>query len=283
MKVLIIQENGRHEENRHFRECFSIQRALIKLEHEADIWGLGHENYHKPIDYDSYDLILNLENYAQTAGNWLPDLSKVKTVKLLWSIDAHCLGTPVFEKEYNRGGYDFLLHSSQDHVQKEYHIWFPNSFDDTIIKPIEMKKQHDFGFCGNYANRKQLLEWLEAKYGLHLDIFVIGENMVKAVNSYRCHFNMNMAWNQLSGLNYRNYETIGCGTLLLTSHSTEYDELGFKDGENCFLYKSIPDLEEKIDFINKNDISNVAKAGLKLSKSHTYEVRMEKLLKDIKI
>ena len=30
MKILIIQENGRHIENREFRECFNLHRALIR-------------------------------------------------------------------------------------------------------------------------------------------------------------------------------------------------------------------------------------------------------------
>ena len=58
MKVLIIQENGRHEENRNFRECFCLQRSFIKLGNTADVWGLGHENYNTTPDYEDYDLIL---------------------------------------------------------------------------------------------------------------------------------------------------------------------------------------------------------------------------------
>jgi hypothetical protein len=29
MKILLIQENGRHNENRHFRECFCLQRGFV--------------------------------------------------------------------------------------------------------------------------------------------------------------------------------------------------------------------------------------------------------------
>ena len=57
MKVLIIQENGRHEKNRSFRECFCLQRGFEKLNHKADVWGLGHDSYSENPDYESYDLI----------------------------------------------------------------------------------------------------------------------------------------------------------------------------------------------------------------------------------
>ena len=63
MKFLIIQENGRHEISKHLRECNSMQRAFIKCGAECDVWGLGHENYNTVPDYNSYDVIINLENY----------------------------------------------------------------------------------------------------------------------------------------------------------------------------------------------------------------------------
>ena len=42
-RILIIQENGRHERNREFRECFCLKRAFNQLGFGCDIWGKGHE------------------------------------------------------------------------------------------------------------------------------------------------------------------------------------------------------------------------------------------------
>ena len=65
MKILIIQENGRHQENQHYRECFCMKRSLEKLGCNVKIWGLGHQNFEdKKIPTEKYDLILNLENYV---------------------------------------------------------------------------------------------------------------------------------------------------------------------------------------------------------------------------
>ena len=69
MNILIIQENGRHKENRLFRECFCLQRAFKNQGYNAAVWGLGHENYNDVIDYESYDLIINLENYLIRNNN----------------------------------------------------------------------------------------------------------------------------------------------------------------------------------------------------------------------
>ena len=84
----------------------------------------------------------------------------------------------------------------------------PNAFDDSLVKPLDIEQKHELGFCGNYVNRRSILEWLEQNHGLHLDIFVIGDDMVKSINSYKCHFNLNIA----NDINYRSFETIGCGT-----------------------------------------------------------------------
>jgi len=134
MKILLIQENGRHDVNRHYRECFCLQRGFTSLNHNCDIWGLGHYNFQQTPKWNSYDLIINLENYDERG--WVPCLNNTEgPKKFLWSIDAHCQGEEIYEQTFSKGKYDILLHSTKDFVKKEYHRWFPNAFDDTLIKP----------------------------------------------------------------------------------------------------------------------------------------------------
>ena len=273
MKILLIQENGRHVANRNYRECFCLQRAFVELGHTCDVWGLGHSNFEQTPDWNSYDWIINLENYDERG--WVPSLKQVKGAKkFLWSIDAHCRGEAVYEKTFSEGNYDILLHSTKDFVKRDYHIWFPNAFDDSLIKPIEgTVKKHLIGFCGNWVNRRPILEWLQTNHGVHLDIFVIGDDMVRTVNQYHCHFNLNIA----NDINYRSFETIGCGTLLLTNHNPQYEELGFVDGKNCLMYRNQDDLIDKINYVKTNDVSSISKKGYYLSKEHTYTKRIKDL------
>ena len=142
MRVLLIQENGRHDANRIYRECFCLQRAFQYHEHEADVWGLGHDGYlpYMQPDYESYDLIINLENYDETG--WVPNLSAVQTKKFLWSIDAHVKGIEPYLKTANEGNYDLILQATPEFCNAQS-IWFPNCYDDEIIKPLELKKIHD--------------------------------------------------------------------------------------------------------------------------------------------
>ena len=273
MNILLIQENGRHEANKDFRECFCIQRALRRLGHEADVWGEGHSNFKEAIDFNLYDAIINIENYNT---GWVPDLTDVKCKKLLWVIDAHCAGEAGYLQEFERGDYDLMLHATRSFCNEDFKKWIPNAFDETLLKPLDVEKVHDIGFCGNYVNRKPMLDHLTRSIGLHTDIFVIGEKMVEAINSYKIHFNCNIS----NDINYRSFETIGCRTALMTNYNQQYIDLGFKDLENCILYESLDEAIEKFNCVvnNEDQLISIAEEGYKLSHRHTYTKRLEEVL-----
>ena len=277
MKILIIQENGRHKENKRFRECFALQGALITLGEECDVWGLGHDNFNAAMNFNSYDIIINLENY-DTSG-WVPNLLKVRGFKILWSIDAHCRGAEVYNGVFDKGNYDLMLQATKDYVDHRS-MWFPNCYDDTLIQPLDVAKKYNVGFCGNIANRGGWINEIEKEVGIKKDIFVIGNSMVEAINSYKIHFNRNIA----NDINYRSFETLGCGTVLATNYNSQYDELGFIDGDNCILYRNKDDLIKKIKnvLLNHELRFTIEKNGLELAKKHTYIARAKKLLKIVK-
>jgi len=273
LKILIIQENGRHEKNVNFRECWCMHRSLSKLGHTVDVWGMGHNTYEVDPDWNSYDLIINLENYD--LDNWTPDLSHTtRPKKFLWSIDAHCRTMRPFLQTYNRGNYDVILQATKDFVD-ENSVWFPNCYDSDLIQPCSVKSTF-LGFCGSLLNRKDVLDFLASKYNLKKDIWLLGQDMVQAVSSYAIHFNINLA----NDINYRSFETIGCGTALLTNYNPQYEDLGFIDGENCLMYKDIDDMCSKLDMCYNDPklVSSISKKGLELAKKHTYDVRAKKLI-----
>ena len=278
MNILIIQEAGRHEINKDFRECLSMQRALTDLGHLVEVWGLGHENYENDPDWQSYDVILNLENYDSIG--WLPDLSIIdRPKKILWSIDAHCRGLNVYNQIYERGNYDLMLQATKDFVGPNS-CWFPNCYDSSLIKEDKtVKREHFLGFCGSILNRSDALQFLEQKYSLKKDIWKLGKEMVKAVSSYQVHFNMNLSVD----INYRSFETLGCGTALLTNKNHQYDELGFVDGENSIIYSSVTDIVDKLNYYQKNpkEVKKIQSNSLKLAKEHTYDKRAALLMEII--
>lgn len=281
MKFLIIQENGRHPISRHLRECNSLQRALIFNGEYCDVWGLGHPNFHQIPDYNSYDVIINLENYDETG--WVPDLALYsKPIKLLWAVDSHCQGKSHYNEIFYRGKYTKTLEATKYFVDKDS-VWFPNCYDSDFIIPLkDIEKSTFLGFCGNYVNRYDVFNHIKANFPeFKLDINVRGIDMIRAINSYQISFNKNM----LNDINYRNFETMGCRTLLLTSYDPQYDELGFKEGEHYFAYRDLGDAVEKINYLKQNPeiITETAKEGHEFAKkNHTFKVRAQTLIQMVK-
>ena len=276
MNFLLIQENGRHAANRKFRECFSLQRSLKALKQNCDVWGLGHHNYEQQPDFNNYDVIVNLENYDEKG--WVPDLSEVSCKKYLWSIDAHVRGLAPYKKEFRRGNYTKILQSTLQLVDEDS-VWFPNAYDDTLIKPLDVDKVYDVGFCGNVNNRGVFLSELSTNFNLKKDIFVIGDEMVRAINSYKVHFNCNIGID----VNYRSFETIGCKTALVTNYNQAYEKLGFVHGTNCMMYSTVSELRNCVNALLEDNtlLQKVACGGYELAKEHTYLKRAQQFLEEI--
>lgn len=275
MKFLIIQENGRHEISKHLRECNSMQRALIFHGQQCDVWGLGHDNFNTIPEYENYDVIINLENYDT---GWMPNLSHVTNpVKFLWAIDSHVRGHDYYASVFKDGKYHYILQATKQFCDKNS-LWFPNCYDDDFLKPNEAKKEFLVGFCGNYVNRKPIFDYVGQHVPLKLDINIRGIDMINAINSYFIQFNKNISVD----VNYRNFETMGCGTCLLTDYNSQYEELGFKPNKNVFVYNT---LQEAIDIINtlKNSpdtIQAVSREGLEFCRNkHTFKSRAKSLIK----
>lgn len=276
-RILIIQENGHHDKNRNFRECFCLKRGFEHHGVYVDIWGKGHDDFDPNPDrrmYDQYfshfDLVFAIENW-----DWMPDVSRIHTKKFIWAIDAHCKG-PLAYEQY---GFDKVLHATPSFAKEG--CWLPNCYDDTIVKPLNIEKNIPIGFCGNLVNRKGYIDFLSTNIpGFIFDEFVIGDDMVKAVNSYMIHWNANIGVD----INYRNFETMGCGTTLLTSHNPYYINLGMINGENCLIWNNLTELSNIASYAIKNKEwrDQIAHAGYQLVvNNHTYKNRAQTILEMI--
>ena len=285
MKIVIIQEAGRHEENKSFRESLSLHNGFSKIDGvESKVWGLNYEDFSTPFsEIEKWaDVIFVIENYT---SDWLPinEISNSKKLKVFWSIDSHC----VLSQHQNLCSLlkiDILLNSTEryipdfkDLVKESY--WFPNSYPDGLIYPLNIEKTTNVGFCGNIGNRGHVIDSLN-KYGIAKDIFVIGHSMVHAINSYKIHINCNVS----DDINYRTFETTGCGTFLLTNYTPGLEKL-FDIGKEIVTYTSLEDLDSKVKYYleNEEERETIAKAGYNRSKKdHTYYERCKMFIDIIK-
>lgn len=281
MKIVIIQEASRHDKNKNFRESLNLHRSLSKIEGvESKVWGLNYPDFEKSFsDIEEWcDVLFIIENYT---SEWLPskEISESKKLKIFWSIDSHCI-LQQHQELCKLLKIDILLNSTESYipmfeglVKKSY--WFPNSYPDDLIFPKKLDKKIDVGFCGNLINRGHLINHLD-KYNIKKDIFVIGDDMVNSINSYKIHFNCNIS----NDINYRTFETTGCGTFLLTNYTPGLEKL-FDIGKEIVVYDSIEDLDNKVKYYldNSEERNKIAKAGHeRAKKDHTYYERAKKII-----
>ena len=282
MKILIIQEKGRHEKNWIFRESLCMQRALESIGYECTVWGLNYENFNTPFEEleKDHDVVLLIENYP--LNDWLPDLSKSKKLKVFWSIDSHVVASQHIEM-VNKHNIDIVLNSVYGHdsfFKNKKTIFFPNAFSDELIKPMEIEKVFDVGFCGNINNRGGWINELNKNFNFKLDEFVIGQDMVESINKYKIHFNRNI----FDDLNYRTFETLGCKTFLITNETPGLRDL-FEVDKHLVTYEKIEDLFEKINYYlnNPSERIKIENQGYEhVLKNHTYKKRMEFFVDEIK-
>ena len=278
MNILLLQDGGEHEENKHLRECLTLRRGLLNIGHECDVWGKNHNfcSVNVVPDFDSYDAVVDLwEAYHHHL-----DLSFVKTKKLLWSCDAHVQGEETYTDIYSKGKYDAILSNAKGLFKNENSFWFKPWIDTKFIDKRDVDKKHFVGFCGNRnPQRNDYIMRMSKMHQMKQDIFVIGESMVRAINSYKIHFNKNLG--EPHGLSYRVAETLACGTVLLTNESYMHEDLGLKHNENCLIYKTFTDINDILYNISDENIEKISESGYKLRDSFSAESRAKDLIEII--
>lgn len=280
MRILIIQERGRHPENREFREALNMSRALKRIKHEGVVWGLNYGNPSFEEIEKTCNAILLLENYE--TGSWIPDLSKSKKLKLFWSIDSHCV-LDSHLKTCSKNKIDIVLCSIYENLKnfsQTKNYWFPNAYPDDLISPFpNTTKKWNIGFCGNILNRSSWLNHIQKYFDIRISVMKIGMEMVREINSYRIHWNRNIS----NDINYRTFETLGCGTLLFSNETDKLREL-FDVNKHLVLYTNPDDLIDKIRYYlsHPKEIETIAHAGYIHAKSHhTFVNRARDLVKII--
>jgi hypothetical protein len=276
MKILLLQEGGVHEKNKHLRECITLQKGLLNIGHECDVWGKNHPHCDitKLPDFDSYDLVVDLwEAYHEHL-----DLSSVKTKKFLWSCDAHVQGEKYYTDLMEKGKYDAILSNAKGLFEDVPSFWFKPSIDTDYIKRKDIKKEHFIGFCGNRnPERNDFIDRLTNIYSMKQDIFVIGNDMVDAINSYQIHFNKNLG--EPHGFSGRVAETLACGTLLLTNSSYMHEDLGLVNRKNCLIYETFDDIINELEWVKEGDrIKTLSDNGHKLYHQFSSEDRAKDLI-----
>jgi len=262
MKILIIQNSGKNEKNKHMIASLSLKKGFLKNNIFCDVY---HPNVCNEFPkFEVYDYVIDmLELYDQRDFNMI---QKIKCKKILWVCDAHVNGELPYKKLFDDLGYSSIMKHSLNLFSETNSFWTPPWFDPDYVFKKPIIKNNFIGFCGNrHPNRNLEIDYIKS-IGGKLDIFVIGDDMVNAVNSYFIHFNKNLHPNH--GMSYRVVETLACATCLLTNQSDMNDIIGLKHLKNCLIYNSFDELVDiiKWSYQNIDKIKFISENGYDLSK-----------------
>jgi len=286
MKWLIIQSAGEHkgqdgwDRNDMMRECFAIRRALFANGYETCVWGKGHPDFETPPDFNEFDTIINIENYDFA---WLPHLNGCyRPLKLYWVIDAHWQPLNAYADAIK--GYDIVLHSTRSFIKpyehlypEQKHLYFPNGVDARHFDR-DLYRQYDrqsFIFIGGKASpRADAIDRMVREATMEYSYGVTGMSYVKAVLAAKMQFNKGLN----GDINYRNWETVGLGTCLLTERDPEMEALGFQHDVNCLFYSTIDEAVALArDYLKSGEWQRIGAAGYQFSRNHSYVDRIKAL------
>jgi len=283
MNIVIIQENGRHPESVQYRECNCLARELRECGHEVTCWGPGHAAYATPWAdvYEWATDIVVCEQYDE--AGWVPvidhDVTKFVTY---WAIDAHC----ALDHERSlasRVSADVILCAVLPAVDSWDDIapciWWPNAYPSDLMEGNGAReaKVAGVGFCGTLGppKRQDALKAMQDALGMKLDVMVLGDAMRKAIAGYRVGYNMNIG----SDINYRTFETMGIGTMLLTNDTPGLDRI-FDIGVDLVCYTDTADAINQARYYLEHDHERVeiAERGYEIAMMrHGYDTRARHL------
>jgi spore maturation protein CgeB len=166
--------------------------------------------------------------------------------------------------------------------------WGCNHF---LYQNLNLPRTLDVSFVGRcYGERKNFVDTIK-RQGINIATFGLGwENgrrvsqadLIKIYNKSKISLNISLASKgdriQIKG---RDFEAVGCGSLLLTKDTKEIAEY-FAPGEEIITYQDANDASEKIAYYLKNEDERerIAKNGYeRLIREHTMEKRLLRILR----
>ncbi|MDT3721475.1 glycosyltransferase [Pseudomonas oryzihabitans] len=149
-------------------------------------------------------------------------------------------------------------------------VFVPKGYDDSRLRDLGLARDIELGFVGSlgsvaYSGRKQLLEDLAKVEPLLITKTRSGEEYLQTLNRIRFFVGADVGMGEYM---IKNFEAMACGCLLFTFDQGEEENraLGFEDGVNVVLYRSLAELREKLGLLRQDAVwaARIASEGRKM-------------------
>lgn len=270
----------------------NLARAFRRLGHDVYAYG-NYYNTDERLESSPLPKELDLLVYCECNDGdpQYLELRKQKArARVYWDFDVDNGRQGKAEQLAKQIGFDIIFHANKlysDYFKKfaARSVFLPYAFDDEHFKKLKIKKRHDTVIIGTpYPQRRQYVKKLK-KMGADVEFIngVYREDFVRALNEVKVHLNLNIYGPGGDGLLVgRVWETIGCGTFLLTQRK-DFIEDFFENGKHLVLFDSEKECSEKIKYYleHESEREKIARQGYEFGlEHHTYLARAKKIIEE---
>lgn len=293
-----------------------IYDALLSLGHKVSVWDYRKEIYRVngkdlanfdpnqvpfEVNNDQVDVVLcpgaGLPKKIINSSLWNQFDKKHKVIWNSEPIRLEAYKNKILENKKYFNAF-FTFDESEIELYKSLGInaeWLPQAFNPKWYKPLQISKAQKFSdsLCfigsvgGKWGNRQHFLQRIAKTFKVNHATIFDGAKVNQAYNIHAASLNLGLYIKESGpaedlkafGLQQRIFESIGAGAICITN-KIESNEL-FQHEENILFYNK-DNLEEIIAKALDNKTSKKLKENiLQIRELHTYEKRMEQLVKKI--
>lgn len=178
----------------------------------------------------------------------------------------------------------FLFH--RNYVEKfsehpnGYVHWMPYACDLEYFHPVSIEKDLDLAFIGKLGislERQSLMAQLLKRYKVNPQRFYYQKEIPEVYSRAKIVLNLPLG----DDINYRTFEAMSCGSLLLTRRMDNGQDELFTEGVHFVAYSNPEEMLAKIDYYlaHPEEREKIAQAGLEeIQRNHSLDDRLQKML-----
>jgi len=260
--------------------CASVVRELERSYRVLPCgpgWGVE-----DPLDYDLDGVRFYLELDSASGAFPAPrDRLAIPCPRFAWLVDTH--KKPDFHRQLSQQvDLCFFAMARWGHVLAEPRVWLPLHADPGLFFPQERERDLDLVFVGSQPWRADPLRRIAERHGLSLEVACTSGPREKTETA-DLYARAKLVFNRhvTNDLNFRVFEAMACGRVLLTDAQDNGQYELLRDGEHALLYKDEADLERLVlellaDPERRSRIEAAATAHF--AQHHTTRARVDQLV-----
>jgi hypothetical protein len=178
---------------------------------------------------------------------------------------------------------NYLVHFTE-HPAGHVH-WLPFACDLELFKPLGMERDLEVAFVGQpmpaTTRRATVTQQLASRYRINEQRYYLREEIPAVYSRAKIVLNMPLK----DDLNFRTFEAMSCGAMLLTRRISNGQEILFQEGVHYAAYADEPEMFEKMEYYLAHPAEReaIAAAGLaEVQARHRLDQRVDELLRIVR-